>query len=320
MMRSNMADQPSLFDNAYKKPPEEEMSSLEPILIDKDFAEVGIIDLFPKRAQLALNRTYSQKAIHLGRVLKFLRNKDELNEDVTRGDIIRELSMGKEYGTGTINTMRKAYLLDANSKITPLGTLIITCSPFFDDLGLLWFLHYLLASNAMLVLWSNLFNIGVHENNMFSIHELMQLCNGLVGRWSEHSINVKAPKEIGGILSNYTDDFLAELKLIQKKEVGKYQAVFDVGIIPNLIWLSILLIYRDRYYPGATTMEIPLLVNAHYSPGRIMMQNEAIVRKALEGLHNEDLLSIETRSGLDQIRFKRDINWFSALKAYFGGL
>jgi hypothetical protein len=315
-----MVDQPSLFDMTNKNLPDEEMPPLEPILIDKDYTKIKIIDLFPKNAQLALNRTYSQKAIHLGRILKFVKGKEELDEVVTRDDIIRELSMGKEYGTGTINTMRKAHLLYANSRITPLGTLIINYAPFFDNLGLLWLLHYLLASNAVLVLWSNLFNIGVQDNSVFSIHEIMELYTGLVGRWSDKSINVKARKEIGGILSNYSDDFLREIKLIQKIEFGKYQAIFDMGNIPNLIWLSIMLIYRDRYYPGATTMEIPLVVNAHYSPGRILLQNEAIVRDALEELHNEGLLTIETRSGLDQIRFKRDINWFSAIKAYFGEL
>ena len=126
-----------------------------------------------------------------------------------------------------------------------------------------------------------------------------------------------APNEIGAILRTYTDFIFSDLKVIQKDEVGTYLIFANTGKIPKLIWLCVILVYRDRYYPGASALEIPLLFKAHYSPGRILLKNEAELRKALDELHDADLLTVEKRLGLDQIRFKRDISWFMAIKRYF---
>jgi hypothetical protein len=181
----------------------------------------------------------------------------------------------------------------------------------------LWLLHYLLASNAKLVLWSNLINFSLQTESDFSINEVTDIFQVLIGKWSEKSITDKAPKEIGAILGTYTNELFSQLSLIQKGDLGIYQIFSNSGDIPILVWLSIILVYRDRYYPGASALEVPLLTNAHYSPGRVMMQNETRVRRALDELHDADLITVETRLGLDQIRFKREITWFSAIKNYF---
>ena len=86
--------------------------------------------------------------------------------------------------------------------------------------------------------------------------------------------------------------------------------------IPPLIWLASILAYRDRYYAKAATLETHLLVDANFSPGRLFRQNEASVRRALDVLHNAGLLTAESRLGLDQVRFKGDFTWLSALTRY----
>ena len=77
--------------------------------------------------------------------------------------------------------------------------------------------------------------------------------------------------------------------------------------------------YRDRYYPRAASLEVPLITRANYSPGRVLRQNEVAIRRRLDELHNAGLLAIETRSGLDQVRFKRDMTWLLAIAKFLQG-
>ena len=71
--------------------------------------------------------------------------------------------------------------------------------------------------------------------------------------------------------------------------------------------------------PGASSLEVPLLTHANYSPGRILRQNEVAARQAMDELHNAGQLTVETRSGLDQVRFKREKNWLSTIAEYLQG-
>jgi len=50
-----------------------------------------------------------------------------------------------------------------------------------------------------------------------------------------------------------------------------------------------------------------------------LRQNEATVRRVLDELHNAGLLTVETRSGLDQVRFKREFTWLSAAARHLRG-
>lgn len=315
-----MTGQLSLFDpDPQDKSPTSVVQDLDVITIPKDLSGSHLTDLVPDDALLALTRNYAPKAVHVGRILSLLQEKSEQGEAITRDEIAEKLSMPWASAQGTINVMRKAGLVDTKTKITPLGALVLAKSPYLDNQGLLWFLHFLLGSNAQLVLWSNTFNFVLQDKDEITIHETSDFFQGLTGRWSEKSLKEKAPKEIGAIFRTYTDDMLFDLRLITKEDTGSYQIFSNSGTIPKLVWLSVILAYRDRYYPGASSLEVPLLIRAHYSPGRILRQNEAIIRKALDELHNADLLTVETRSGLDQVRFKREITWLSAITAYLQG-
>jgi len=313
-----MGSQLPLFDDYKDTEKLKEMlkQSLEPIPIFKDNNN-SLDELIPEEALLALNRNYPTSAIHVSRIIKLSADKISKGVNITREEISSELAIPWARTQGTINVMRKMELLKPNSSLTPFGQLVYQFSPFIDDHGLLWLLHYLVSSNANLVIWSYLFNQIIETKEEFTINDITPGFVSLEGRWSSKSLRTKAPKEIGGIVHSYTDDIFSPLKLIDKVDTGVYYANRNSGIIPPLIWLSILLIYRARYYPGVSALEIPLIIDANFSPGRICYRSELLVRQTLDDLHNANLLTVETRSGLDQIRFKKEINWLSAVQMYF---
>lgn len=316
-----MTGQLSLFDQLPEpdKTPKDMIQELDAITLNKDQPLAKLPDLVPEGALLALNRGYGIRSVHIGRILELLQAHKEGNQPITRDEIAEKLSMTWASMQGTINVMRKAELVDSQTRITSFGELVLSSSPYLDNSGLLWLLHYLLGSNALLVLWSNLFNLVLLDHEEITIQQASEAFRVLEGRWSAKTIHEKTRHELGGIFKTYTEDLLEPLKILAKSDVGVYHSFWDTVTIPALIWLSTVLIYRDRYYPGSSSLEIPLIARAHYSPGRILRQNEASVRRALDTLHNAGLLTVETRSGLDQVRFKREHTWLSAAAQHLRG-
>lgn len=314
-----MTDQLSLFDRrpALKGTEQPAEQDLESIPINKDAGGSELVDLLPEEALLALNRGYPIRASHVSRILRAAQERRAEKEPIKRDDLAIELSISWARVQGSINVMRKAELLKPKNAPTSLGNLVLAHSPHLDDVGLLWFLHFLLASNPFLVLWSHLFNQALAGREEITIADVTAQYTTLAGRWSTKTLEGKVPNELGGIIRTYSDELFAPLGLFGRRDVGAYDAPRDTGVIPPLIWLACLLVYRDRYYPGAASLETPLIVDAHFSPGRILRQREAAVRRALDELHNAGLLAVETRSDLDQVRFRREITWLSAVRRYF---
>jgi hypothetical protein len=316
-----MTGQLRLFDQTPKpdKPQNNPVQELQVIALNKDQPGAKLPDLVPAGALLALNRGYGARPVHVGRILGLLLEQKETSQAITRDEIAEKLSMTWASMQGTINVMRKSELVDSQTRITSFGELVLSSSPYLDNSGLLWLLHYLLGSNALLVLWSNLFNLVLLDHEEITIQQASEAFRILEGRWSAKTIHEKTRHELGGIFKTYTEDLLEPLKIVAKSDVGIYHSFWDTVTIPALIWLSAVLIYRDRYYPGSSALEIPLIARAHYSPGRILRQNEASVRQALDTLHNAGVLTVETRSGLDQVRFKREHTWLSAAAQHLRG-
>lgn len=310
-----MTGQLSLFDN--KDDRDGEMIQVfEHIELNKDVPGIQLEDLVPENALLELNKHYELTAINVSRILGSIRESNKT--PIARDELGRQLGMTKAMTKGIISMMRELGLIDSKTQILPLGNIILDHVPYLDNAGILWLLHFILASNARLVLWSNLFDMHLPENEYFSVQEIAQRFQVLEGRWSSYSIRKKIPQELNAIFRTYTTEFFNQLGIIENYE-GEYQIGWNTGVIPKWIWLSALLIFRDRYYPGASSLEIQLITQSHFSPGRILRVNEANVRKALDELHNVDLLTVETRSGLDQVRFKREITWLSAITEYLQG-
>ena len=89
--------------------------------------------------------------------------------------------------------------------------------------------------------------------------------------------------------------------------------------VPDLCILASCYLYRDRYAKGATGLEIEYLAKEQNSPGRVFHISEYQLRLALERLHRERNVSIESRANLDQIRFRANKNWLDIVKQFYEG-
>jgi len=312
-----------LFQSQSNIEPQSKKSALiqkiDAIDINKDQSGGGLTGRTPENALLALNRGYVIKGVYISRILSLAKERQDQKTPLTRDDIAEVIGITWANTQGMANVMRRLELLRAKNTLKPFGELVLENNPYLDNKGLLWFMHYLLASNALLVLWSHAFNQLFIDVETLSVQDAKANFTILSGRWSDKTIKEKIPQEIGAIFRSYTEGLFSPLRLLKKFETGIFEVNSNTDLIHPSIWLACILIYRDRYYPGAPSLEVPLVVDAHYSPGRLFRQSELATRRALDELHNAGLLTVETRSGLDQVRFKRNTTWLSVVADFLVG-
>jgi len=313
-----MTGQPRLFNLEPNDPHDSDDQRLEPLQLTSQISEISQ-DALPEGSLLALTRGYEMQQIHITRIISYLEEQSETDKLLGREHISQDLSIPLERVKGNINVLIKAGLVTSRNRLTNFGKIIHEFAPYWDDLGCLWFIHYLLSSNAKLVLWSNIFNKVLQDGQEISINQVAKAFTPFIGRWSEKTLKTKVPQEIGGIFKSYAETIFSPLGILFKSEIGNYEANCAFGGVPSLVFLSALLAYRDQYFEGASSLEVPLFVDKIYSPGRIFYMNEKDVRSTLDDLHTNDFITVETRSGLDQVRFKREINWLSAITEYLQG-
>lgn len=313
-----MPIQPNLFDNAPKPQPTiVGEQTIDVIPIQKDASDIALSALIPANARLELTRHYEIHSIHLSRILHLL--SEPQNSKLTIEQIAQLLSIPSARTEATLSFGRKAGLITSENTLTPFGILVHSESPYLDNKGLLWLLHYMLASNATLLIWSLAFNELSARKPEVELGEITDLLSKATDKWSELTLKKKAPAELRGTIQCYTEEIFSSLDLITHVAGTRYEFNSNTAVIPSLIWLSSLLVYRDQYYPGVPSLEIPLIVEGNFSPGRIFRQNQSSARKALDELHNAGLLTVEARSGLDQVRFKRETTWLSVAAQYLRG-
>ena len=320
-----MTGQLPLFDDPPAPPPPAAEAPaplpeqcLEPIPLDKDHAATPA-ELAPAGAQFMLTKNYNLAGSFIGRLLRALDEQSRAGRALGHDALAAKLTIPTQRVDSLFAFTRKSELVTVKNQLTPLGTLILIHDPYLLNPGLLWFLHALMASNARLVIWSRLFDSIAYQQDEITPVDTLGYFKDFQGNMTEAVYQKNTRNEVGALLRSYVDDLFRPLGLVQRISTGRYIMITDDFDIPALVWLASILAYRERYYSSAASLETHLLVDAHFSPGRLFRQNEAAVRRALDGLHNAGLLTVESHLGLDQVRFKSGLGWLGALARHLQG-
>jgi hypothetical protein len=307
-----------LFDDSAPKSPRAEWGEqlLQPIPIHKDQA-ASPVDLVPDDAIVRFTNNYNISGSLISRFLSFFNDLGDKPIKLLQDTLSSELAIPSERIRGLMNFSRKTELLTSENHLTSLGKIYLKYDQYFLNPGSLWLLHYLLSSNAFVPIWSRLFNTVVYQVEEISPADMPGFFKDIQGGTSDKMFHHNGSKELGAVLRTYSEGIFKPLGLMVRVGTGRYLLISDEFDIPPLVWISSILAYRDRFYPGAASLETHLLIDGHFSPGHLFRQKEEVVRQALERLHNLGLITLETRLGLDQVRFKREITWISAIARYF---
>lgn len=201
-------------------------------------------------------------------------------------------------------------------KGTRLGEIIFKYDDFLQQEATLWLMHYLQSTNEYMIVWNRVMN---HLSNVDQVkrENLLALFEDLKDSLSDYTYKHHIGKEIRIILDAYTNQRLLKLNLLELED-GHYTVHRNLDI-PDLILLCAIILYRDKHYPGATSVDISELCTANNSPGKIFILDEHIIRSKIESLKNTGIINIESRGDLDQIRFREELNFEAILEEYYRG-
>jgi len=199
---------------------------------------------------------------------------------------------------------------------TDLGLVIHRYDPFLDDLGTLWLLHYLVSSHERYVVWNRLVNQVIPENDRFSTAIARPYFADLGQFYSEHSMDKHVLKEISAVWNAYTEQAFRHLRYIRAESEQIYVRD-DHEPVPPYIFCAAVLVYRERFLPGAATLDVSMLAHQANSPGRVFDLTERQVRDLLEEVKELGYIYVETRADLDQIRFRDDYDFLNVMRRYY---
>ena len=308
-----MADQLGLFNQRGSKDDNTQLlvQPIEPITLISSYGNKGKFQIGDNGRFRFLNN-YELHGNYLNRVLTQYVNLG--NHSIKEN--IRNLSIPSARIKGIGNFLKANDLISDDERITLFGMLLLKNDPHLLDKGLLWLLHYFTSSNANLLLWSRLFNDLLESGEEVSPKVFIGQYFDVIAGMKQKTFIWNGSNEIGAILRTYSEGLFKPLKFMIHNQ-DKHIFIQDDFYIPDSIWLACILVYRDRYFPGVASLENDQIIYGEYSPGKIFRQNDTKIRVVLDKLHNKGLVSVETRLGLDQIRFKDNYSWLDAVNSYF---
>lgn len=200
-------------------------------------------------------------------------------------------------------------------KPTPLGLLVHERDPFFDDIGTLWFLHYVIGSDPRAIIWNRIVNVIIPKQPRFTRERLRAAFDDLREWFSEDSIKKHVLKEINTFLNAYTEQAFS--RLVYLRAEGDWYALGYRQPIPPLVLAASLAHFRGDRRAGDTAVSIPDLCAAPNSPGLVYQLPEDRLRAMLEELKTQPGISLESRADLDQVRISPDLTDLELLKRYY---
>lgn len=204
-----------------------------------------------------------------------------------------------------------------NYQMTKLGQIVYENDRYIEDRGTIWILHYILSTKESLVIWNRLFN-KILSTEYKNREMMMKYFLDLKEELSEYTFNRNIRKEIKMIMDTYIYERFGTIGLINNEE-DKYSCNTNSSM-PDLILLASIVYFRDKYYAGASALNIKDICNSENSPGRLFFLDESYLRTKLETMKRNGLIGIESRADLDQVRLGSDMTFEGVLEQYYKSL
>ena len=198
---------------------------------------------------------------------------------------------------------------------TLLAKTIQSYDPYFEDIGTLWFLHYLISSKNSYIIWHAVVSILMQRPH-FTIKDVPEVLKDWKKKFSEYSFDFHLKKEFVVIIKAYTNSEFCKLNIVQKDNDEKYIRTRPVAIPDDVVY-AVILYFKEIYFQEEVTLEIKNLIHHENAPARLLFINENVLRQVLERLRIKGLITIESFADLDQIKFDQRHTWLEALEVYY---
>jgi len=234
----------------------------------------------------------------------------------TTDELMKILSYSKEKTQGFTRLLFYLGILEENTKApTPLANLILKYDPYYEDVGTLWFLHYVMSSNPDLIIWNRVTN-NLMQKNHFKFEEAESLFLDQKETHTEYSFKMHLRKEFIVCTRAYLESEFRKLNLLQSIAKDEYSRSAPTPI-PDAVLFASISLFKEKFFPKSVALEVKSLYNAENSPGKLFYLKEFHFREALERLRKESYIIIESFADLDQIKFIKDRSYLECLENYY---
>jgi hypothetical protein len=268
--------------------------------------------------KIQVTNSFTIQFSYLSQLLQYaIQNTNRI--DLPRSEYVTHLGLTRRHTEALFSVAIAFDLINPRKlTITQIGKTIAEGDPYLENVGTLWMLHYIISSNKKWLIWNTLMNETFPTKQTVTKEEAKTAFDYLAGKLSKFTMTKKVHREINIVLDAYTTKGFGKLSLIQKEENSySFNKITDV---PPEILTAVILIFRQRYHSNASAISMEALTKESNSPGRILNIEEEKIRKILEEAKNKELLYIERKADLDQIRFREGITVESLLKMYYEGM
>ena len=270
-----------------------------------------------RRGKLQLTNGYY---LHFDQMTRLLRTVQQYHETMRFN--LAELAAGTGLTLRQVKSLgsimaRMSLLRPVTYRLTRMGELVLEHDVFFDNVGTLWLCHYHLASDTTALVWNHVANCVLPACRAVTAPEARDTFQPFLAAFTARSANKKLLEELRAFFNAYTGQAFRHLHYLRETGDGAYALTDAPAPVPPGVFLAILLLYRDRFQPGASGLEVPAMCAAEHSPGRLLHLGEAQVRALLNELHEAGQLTIEARANLDQVRFRPGQTWLAAMQSYY---
>ena len=198
---------------------------------------------------------------------------------------------------------------------TPWGVLVETCDPFFDDLGTLWFIHYVISSDPRHLVWNRIVADILPSRRRVTRDQIRAAFDDLRQWFSDYTLKKHVLQEINTVLDAYTRQRLSRLAYLRADGDGYALAYCEP--IPTRVFVASLVHFRDQARPGASAVAIPDVLTAPNGPGVVCQLGEDRLRALLEEVKTQPGLSLESRADLDQLRLTDATSAVEWMRRYY---
>jgi hypothetical protein len=267
------------------------------------------------KRKLQVSNGYYLQLDQLARLMNSDRAKDGQQKNSTRrlaedtGLPLRQVenlvSIGRALGIFT----------DISLRLSPLGSLIAAHDCFFQAKGTLEYMHYLAAGNYQNLIWYEIFNTVLPNNQPKDYRGwLNYFRETLAEQYSAYSLKSHLRKEVRFIIDAYLDKEFQRLELLQQAEDGRLYR--RRGLTPEPLILAAML-YDYAGKQQTYTLQVGEMPQIPGSPPMVMGMDEVTFRQQTIKLHEKDYLRYEGTHNLDQIRLKPGLDGINFLKAFY---
>ena len=274
----------------------------------------------PDQAQQGKLQLTNGYYLHFDQMTRLLRTVQQYPETMRFN--LAELAAGTGLTLRQVKSLgsimaRMSLLRPVTYRLTRMGELVLEHDVFFDNVGTLWLCHYHLASDTTALVWNHVTNCVLPAGRSVTAPEARDTFQPFLAGFTARSANKKLLEELRAFFNAYTGQSFRHLRYLRETSDGAYSLTDSPAPVPPGVFLAILLLYRARFQPGASGLEVPAICTAGHSPGRLLHLGETQVRALLNELHEAGQLTIEAKANLDQVRFHPGQTWLDAMQSYY---